>query len=235
MNETPEPRLSPEEASALVQRAITVGRRRVRRRQVASSVAAMAIVAGLGFGAVSVVNLGQRVTPPAASPPVTYHTSAPIPSQSTPPTPEPPRYQVDRLLKDEFVALVQQHFPDGLFPAETSYDDYVVDFTSGTGEATTDITVELANEPGRIIGDQDGLTSVSPGIWAGQIESPSGPTDLRVRQDQTGATLTITSTRRPAQGNMPPASGEAPLSDSRIYGIIASPDWDPVLAAIAGR
>ena len=235
MNDSPETRLSPEETSALVQRAITVGRRRVRRRQAASSVAAMAIVAGLGFGAVSVVNLGQRVTPPAASPPVTYQASTPAPSQSTPATPEPPRYQVDRPIKDKFVALVRQHFPDGLFPAETSYDDYVVGFTIGTGEATTDITVELAYEPGRIIGHRDGLTSVSPGIWAGQTESPSGPTYLWVRQDKPGATLTITSTRRSAQGTMPPASGETPLSDSRIYGIIASPDWDPVLTAITGR
>lgn len=235
MNDSPETRLSPEETSALVQRAMTVGRRRVRRRQVASSVAAMAIVAGLGFGALSVVNLGQRVTPPAASPPVTYKASTPAPSQSAPPAPEPPRYQVDRLLKDEFVALVQQHFPDGLFSAETSYADYVVGFTIGTGEATTDITVELAYEPERIIGEQDGLTAVSPGIWAGQIGSPSGPTYLWVRQGKPGATLTITSTRRSAQGTMPPASGETPLTDSRIYGIIASPEWEPLLAAIAGR
>lgn len=76
-------------------------------------------------------NLGQRVTPPAASPPVTHPASTPTPSQSTPTTPESPRYQVDRPIKDKFVALVRQHFPDGLFPPKTSCDDYVVGFTIG--------------------------------------------------------------------------------------------------------
>lgn len=61
----PDPRvpLTPEETSALVQRAVRGGERRLRTRRIASGFAAVAVVAALGVGALSVLTLPGRARP----------------------------------------------------------------------------------------------------------------------------------------------------------------------------
>ena len=75
--------LTPEETSALVQRAVRGGERRLRTRRIASSFAAVAVVAALGVGALSVLTLPGRAPIPA-SPPVSLSKAPETPTAPIP-------------------------------------------------------------------------------------------------------------------------------------------------------
>lgn len=75
--------LTPEETSALVQRAVRGGERRLRTRRIASGFAAVAVVAALGVGALSVLTLPGRAPIPA-SPPVSLSKAPETPTAPIP-------------------------------------------------------------------------------------------------------------------------------------------------------
>ena len=220
--------LTPEETSALVQRAVRGGERRLRTRRIASGFAAVAVVAALGVGALSVLTLPGRAPIPA-SPPVSL-SKAP----ETPTAPIPFDAGIQEGL--ETLLLDLPGVKAGPEEAAATRSDGVY-IAGGYLDADTPVTVTLSPVPLR---DGDAKQVTSPPLlpedstfW--ELTDAASP-DVQVwaRERSDGATVTV----RVGLGYLPHDEPNTPSIPARIDGVdvlkfLSSDEWGPLLDAVS--
>ena len=220
--------LTPEETSALVQRAVRGGERRLRTRRIASGFAAVAVVAALGVGALSVLTLPGRAPIPA-SPPVSL-SKAP----ETPTAPIPFDAGIQEGLETLLLDLLGVKADPKEAAATRSDGVYIA---GGYLDADTPVTVTLSPVPLR---DGDAKQVTSPPLlpedstfW--ELTDAASP-DVQVwaRERSDGATVTV----RVGLGYLPHDEPNTPSIPARIDGVdvlkfLSSDEWGPLLDAVS--
>ncbi|HOA26210.1 MAG TPA: hypothetical protein PKY27_04725 [Arachnia sp.] len=220
--------LTPEETSALVQRAVRGGERRLRTRRIASGFAAVAVVAALGVGALSVLTLPGRAPIPA-SPPVSL-SKAP----ETPTAPIPFDAGIQEGLETLLLDLPGVKAGPEEIADERPGGSYVA---GGYLDANTPVTVTLSPVPLR---DGDAKQVTSPPLlpedstfW--ELTDAASP-DVQVwaRERSDGATVTV----RVGLGYLPHDEPNTPSIPARIDGVdvlkfLSSDEWGPLLDAVS--
>ena len=220
--------LTPEETSALVRRAIRGGERRLRTRRIASGFAAVAVVAALGVGALSVLTLPGRAPIPA-SPPVSI-SRAP----QTPTTPIPFDASIQQDLETLLLDLLGVKADPKEAAATRSDGVYIA---GGYLDANTPVTVTLS--PVSLTdGDAKQVTSAhllaeDSTIW--DLTSPASPeVQMWARERSDGATITLRVGLGYLTRNEPGTAPTPPMPD-RIDALkfLSSDGWGPLLDAVA--
>ena len=218
--------LTPDETDALVQRAVRGGRRRLRTRRIASGVAAVAVVGALGVGAFSIATLPGRAPLPASPGPVSLSKAPEAPTPSPLPFDENTQRDLESLLATRLGVRLNPQAADDPRPD----DRYVATGTLDDGSGVP-VTVMLGPLP-LDAGDARKIDAPSEDDTFWKLDLASSDVAMWARERADGATITL----RVGLGNL--SQDEAPehappLSEAEAVDFLSSPDWDPLLDAVA--
>ncbi|MFT3887097.1 MAG: hypothetical protein QM713_02890 [Arachnia sp.] len=222
--------LTPAETSALVQRAIHGGERRLRTRRIAAGTVSIAVVAALGISAYSFIGLPER-------PSVATSPSPPAISR-LPTTPDPHpiafdaevQHAVESLLDTRLGAKVMASEPD---PARSG-DRYVADGVLG---ADVPVQVVLGSSPD-VEQDKEELHISSPladdnTFWEVTLAAGPGVREWG-RQRADGATITLRVGMGSLPGDeVPPDTTPPSLSEEQAVEFLSDAGWESLLDAVA--
>ncbi|AQP46695.1 hypothetical protein BW730_03285 [Tessaracoccus aquimaris] len=229
--------LTDEETRAIVARGMSKGRRSLALRRGIGSLAAVAIVGGLGVGAVSVMNRPDAGLAPGDGP-----TKSPSPQATKPlPTPLPTPESAPGADGAEVFSVAEQILPERLTLKVTSLDEIdAALFTAGDAEGFVNVVASVWDAPMTDPCEAPACvaTEVDGGVvyfFDGAYDGKRGITRMWTFDRAEGGSVYLSQDNVEFTGEKSwrETRDSLPLTDAEALAFVTDPAWQPLLDAVA--